>query len=293
MKGSSNVFLTRYTHPNRQVVTVTDAVTFTVIQGRLVPDERHRVLGADHLVQVCPLKLKPFEKAIVTSFETMYALNDFSVPLEFHVEPMFQVHPEAMYKPDDLIVEDDNDEKHPDETGTPRFQIPERGRDGLIHPDLRCIYKPRYMDLGFNVPAYAGMESHILDANSTCITEKGIDASFAVFANNDPFMVFVLENRNKFKDLRDNDILASKTDGIYLVKRTFVERVQSFFRSTLFPLFHYTTNDSVRFAWKTKVSVKDAACTHPIVTILFQLEYILISPLVPFVKSQTTHLLKL
>lgn len=292
MKGS-NVFLTKYNHPTRQVVTVVDTVVFTVIQNRLVPDERHRVLGSDHLIQVCPLKLKPHERAIVTSFETMHALNDFRVPLEFRVEPMFEPHPDAVYIPEDSVVDDDNGQKHPDETGTSKFQIPECGRDGLIHPDSRSIYTPRYMDLGFNVPAYAGMESHILDANSTSITEKGIDSSFAVFANNDPFMVFVLENRNKFKDLRDNDIIASKTDGIYLVKRAFVNRVQSFFKSTLFPLFHYTTNDAIRFAWTTKVALSDATCTHPVVTILFRLEYILITPLVPFVKSQTTLLLKI
>lgn len=288
------IYLTQFQHSKRETRTVTDLVCFSVIQGRLVPDERHCVKGQPHLIQVCPLGLKPHERAIITGFDLVYALNDFDIELDFYVEPMFSVDPSTPYNPDDLVVEDvETGERHPDETGgTPMFRVPQRGSDGIVHPDLQCIYKPRYMDLGFNVPAYAGLEHSILNANSTCLTDQGMDRGYIAYMPTDPLMVFILQNRHLFKELRDTDLCLCKTEMgiVHLVKRSFVERVQAFFKDTLFPLFHYTTNDYVRFAWKTQPTTQHTQCTHPIVSIMFQLDFIVVSPHVPNVKTRQIKL---
>lgn len=283
--------LVTHTFPHREARTVTDVVTFHMVNGKLVPDERHRVKGAAHLIQVCPLKLKEHECAIISGFDLVYALNDFDVFLEFCVEPMFQVHPEADYTPEDYVVETPEGEKHPDETGTPQFVVPARRYDGVIHPDERCIYRPRYMDLGFNVPAYIGLETHILNARSTCVVQQGVTFSqeYEPFMPTDPFAVYLMQNRHLFAELRDDDICLSQTSGegesdIYLIRKTLVERVKDFFREALFPLFHYTRNDAVRFAWKTRPSIENTRCSHPVVTLMFQLDYIVVSPQIASVK---------
>lgn len=289
LKKGLNFILTEHQLPHREVRSVVDSVTFSIVQGRLVADERHRVKGEAHLIQVCSLKLQEHERAIISGFNLLFAMNDFDIALEFCVEPMFEVHPEHSYSPEDLVVEDDNGEKHPDETGTPMFCVPSRRYDGVVHPEDRCIYKPRYAELGFNVPAYAGLENHILNANSTCISEKGIHSDYRAFKSTDPFLVYILQNRHLFKELRDDDIRAYKSDEtapLYLVRKTFVERVQEFFKSALFPLFNYTHNDAVRIAWKTQPKMHHTSCTHPVVTLMFQLDFIVVSPSLPNIKEK-------
>lgn len=307
--GHYHHHLIQYHHPEKEYRTVTDLVTFHLRDGKMVPDHRHLVPsedGQEYLFQCCPLGLKDRQKALLLDFKLLYTLSDFDMPLQFAVETMFPVDDRTVEMAHhDVVVEDD--EMHPDFTGSAVIHIPPSNLSGPLPSENRVIYRPRFYDLaqgGFNVPQYAGTEGHILNARSNHIMVDELshlrqdddpENQYVAFLYTDPFVVFVMEHRHHFKEERSDDIRilegeAKQGGSVYLIRRPFVERIQQFFKNAVYPHFNYTTNDAIRFAWKTGPKQSKSTTNDPVVAFMVQLDYMIISPHLPRIEVRGTQI---
>jgi hypothetical protein len=264
MKGHHHV-LVEYAPPLKQVRTVTDDCLFFA------------AAAADGRQCVCPFRLHPGERAVVLKIELLYSRNDWpDDPLELEVEAFFA--PDA-----------DDRHRHPDHNGGRCALTLPAGWRGVLPKDRRLVYEPNMVNLGFSVVHYIGLEDSILNARSSCVTPQGVFEEHVLFRDGDPLLVFLLQNRQHFPELRSDDVRLCKADGfaggraIYAVRRHVVERVQSLFRNAIFPLIHYVQGDSLVVNARVPTAVGVAMC-------LLQTTYVVVSPQVPEYAVSTVKL---
>ncbi len=251
MKRSDHFHLVKYDLEDRTILTKTDVIIFHVSEktGLLTPDYAHSSSSGGRLFN---LGLKPHEKAFILNIKTLYTHNDFM---------------------DSVILEC---VLFPEESCT--LVIPGNGFRGVVDPSSNLVYEPNMINLDINLFPYIGMEQHILNKKSTCVTPEGIDSkSYDAFRFTDPLIVFLLQYRHKFDTLRSDDIIQLKDDNtIYLVKKSLVERVQLLFKNAIFPLFKYKTENE--FELKVKEPGVTKGLQNMFVMAQVQIDYIKIAP---------------
>lgn len=247
MKGSAtshttNIHLVKYALPVKQCKSTTDVVCLHLLKAdeqTLFPDARH--VNGEH---VCDLKLAAGDRALVLAVDLVYYTNDSSSRLEMDLDLRFSSCVEVSAASTASL--------HPDYTGHVKFVL-EPGHQGKVSESDRRLYEPNFLNLGFDLLPFAGQEHAILQPKSWVVTDahNQIQYDYEVFPRTDPFIVFIVENRQHFKWITQSDILICDKDKMhYKVRKDAVERVRTFFKDVAFPLFHYTRSNGFSLAWK-------------------------------------------
>ncbi len=246
MRHSDHLHLVKYEIEERVIKTLTDVIIFSVSDGKLVSDYAH-ASGVNF--KLFHLGLKQQEKAFILKIKTLYTHNDLLEPILLKC---------ALPGGDNCTI-----------------VIPGNGFRGVVDPTSSLVYEPNVINLGIDLFYYVGMENHITNKKSTCVTPEGIDKkSYDAFRFTDPLVVFVLQYRHKFEELRSDDIIQLKEDAsIYLVKKSLVERIQRLFQNAVFPLFKYKTDNSFELK-ADQLETKGVG----FVMVQVQMDYILVSP---------------
>lgn len=265
MKGhAADVHLIRYEDPYRS--NVKTKVDLLVLSGdELVPDFGHALSQ-----EVCHVDLRPHESMIILSVSVLYTHSDLqneTVELE-----IYNLWPSCFPS---------NEGKHPDFTGSFTIVIPPAPWNGIpSNKDTRIVYQPRWAVLGFNALAYAGYEHQILEARSTCITYQGIQEAgageYQAFLTGDPLIRFLMEHKRHFPELESEDIVKLTACEGYMIKRRLVERVQNFFRTTLFPLYRYKPSGASGLKFRPPAG-KQKLPPRGTVAVMLQMDYVVIS----------------
>lgn len=281
MKQVVHHILVNYDPPQKDVRTSEDTIVFfsSSTGGRLdenkqlITDSRHQT-DIPGVYQACPLHLKPGEKAVVLGLCVVYSQNDYADLVVFNVDPLFD--------------REEGDE--PERTNIfvhTRIAIPGNWCGEISSEDAAVVYKPNLYNLGFQAFQYIGSEGHIMSARSTIIGYNGMSDEYQAFGIADPFTVFVLTNRDKFKDMKSDDV--KMIEQRYFFKRAFVEQVRNIFRLAIFPLIKYTTKDHIRFKFKDSIQPSSNSIYNvPIILFRLQLTFIVVRQEIPIYNIQKT-----
>ncbi len=262
-QGQFKCVLVNYEPPPKDIRTSEDIVVFFIHKKGITTDDRHKT-DLPGIFQTCKLDLKPGEKAFILEFSLLRSQNDYTNLVTWDVDPFFDEEEPAA------------DEEHYKRSGACIGVVADWS--GSLNKDASIIYKPNVTNLGFPIIQYIGSEGHILSARSTCVGVNGVSEEYQVFNHSDPFVVFVLTNRDRFADLKSDDIkLLDATK--YVMKKAFVEQVQKIFRLGVFPFIKYTTKDHVRFRFKD-LPLKTRR-SHPLLILHLKLTYIVVRKELP------------
>ncbi len=245
--------LVEYKPPHREHVSVTDLVCI----GRDI-DPRHQLPNGRG--RICPIKLKQGQRAIVLRISLLYTHSDATSSTTIKIAPFFS--------------EEGGVEGHPDHAGGAcLFTIP-AGRRGAIPKADQLIYEPNLVNTPIPVLQYAGLEHLIActEVVSTSLIDIPRPADYQVFPYSDPFVVFLVKHSHLFDKFEASDVMMIDlgTKPIYKVRTQLVERVKQFFRNSIFPLLHYTTEPYLTFECP---SMKDM---HGVIMFQLELSYVII-----------------
>lgn len=278
MKKSSVFYLNHFERPNKTIRSTTESICFFFdTKGELYSTHRKIGENKDSSFRLATLDFDPSreEKALILSVKMLYSHNDYDDVWTWEVEKLFD------QKKEEEEETKETQKHHPDSTGKLRLVIPGCEFKGVLKPSDSLVYEPKLVHLGTPVLLYAGLENHILGARSTCVTPAGICYDYQAFCNNDPFIVFLLENKDKFDEINAQDIKQGENKTI-LVKRPLVRRVQQFFQNALFPLFRYVSQTPViTFEWPKEQWPK----TSGFINVIMQVDYLVITPQIPKYKT--------
>jgi hypothetical protein len=301
-RGSGVFYMVHFEHPKKTIKNITESISFFVQpDGTLCVDEMHRGSTPDTF-KLCTLDYDPQgkgERAVLLELRCSYVHNEFDEPFFWDVEGMFSASlpsPSGGDSDSPAPRSGAGESHHPDHTGKTCVVIPGERYQGPIPESNRTVYKPRLKHLDINLLSYVGLETQILNANSTCISEQGTLHEYHAFNQTDPFLVFLLQHKNRFDEVNAADIKmvigANSKHAYYLVKRPLVKRVQSFFK-TLYSLILYTQRPAIEFRWRAK------PCCSPrpeaggsntprgrFVTAIIQADYVVLSPEMLTYKAQ-------
>ncbi|MBX9635987.1 MAG: hypothetical protein K2Q45_00360 [Nitrosomonas sp.] len=239
--------LIKYSTPKKQVKSTEDIICFHMLKNNtteLFADARHAE-GKN----VLNLNLSPGDKAIVLAVELLYYTNDTHTRLEMTLDLKFDSLDPA---PAPQGRGRWREHKHPDFTGLVKFVL-EPGHKGPVNKNDCKLYEPNFVNLGFDVLHFAGQEESILNARSFAVAtaETGsIQYDYEIFKRSDPFVVFILENRQHFKWMTTSDLLLCKDDLHYKVQKDAIRRVRDFFKDYVFPQIRYTRRPAFSLTWK-------------------------------------------
>jgi hypothetical protein len=151
------------------------------------------------------------------------------------------------------------------------------------------IYQPQLIREGITIPItrYLGYESAITQARNsavmtTNIQKAQVDADFDLFAEGDPLLVFVLENRHLFVTISNHDIVLLEENvrsidkrRCYAIRKSAVRLVADFFQRQIATRIHYVTQPEIHLI------------SPPEVLVVIAIDYTLITPTVPSFTAQT------
>ena len=271
MKRVSGTFhLVHFEPPPKNICTTTESLCFFINdQGQLFSTHKE---GED-LFKLCKLDFDPSkeEKALILKVQILYSHNDYEDFWTWEVDKLFDPKEEGVQLPPGGV--------HPDSTGRLKVIVPGSSFRGPLAPEDRLVYEPKLVHLGVSILPYVGLENHILGARSTCLTQEGIAYEYQAFKSNDPFLLFLLENKDKFDETNSHDI--KRYNDIVLVKRHLVKRVQQFFGNAVFPLFRYVSaSPTLVFRWDKEKRPKKSG----FVNVIVQVDYVVITPEIPKYK---------
>lgn len=160
--------------------------------------------------------------------------------------------------------------------------MPPQERDALI-------YQAQLVRDGISIPIirYLGYESAITQARTSAVMTTNIqkahlDADFDVFAEGDPLLVFVLENRHLFVTVSTHDIILLEENvrsidkrRCYAIRKSAVRLITDFFQRQIATRIHYVTQPEIHLI------------SPPDVLVVIAIDYVLITPAVPSFTSQT------
>lgn len=259
--------LVHFEPPPKNIRTTTESLCFFVDDGGKFHSSHKMMDEKEDMFRLCKLDFDPEreEKALILKVQILYSHNDFDDFWTWEVEKMFSASPPPPAGG-----------MHPDSTGRLKIIVP-RSFKGPLPTEDRLIYEPKLVHLGVSILPYLGLENHILGARSTCLTQAGIAHEYQAFRNNDPFLLFLLEYKDKFDETNARDII--RYDQIVLVKRHLVKRVQQFFENAIFPLFRYVSNDpTLVFKWEKRPQHSG------FVNVVVQVDYVVVTPEIPKYK---------
>lgn len=265
--------------------TLVDCIT---LRGRdLRPDSAAHCDGK----VFAPLGLLNDERALLLSIEKLYCVNHMGRAVKFDIDMCF----DSVAALAATAVETAS--LHPDIVGSvTTYAYPtstELCNAGVVPAAHRCVYRANLASVRYDVIQYAGKEESILNARSSVVLTPTVAPTpaahqFEVFHQTDPFLVFLLQNRPRFKTIADADVrpLAGAPQH-YRVAKHAVALVKQFFADAVFPLFHYTSAKALRFKC---VAEGDAIDDNATLTIMFQLEYVVIVQKEARFEDTTTRL---
>lgn len=205
------------------------AVDHLCLDMALNPDARH-ANGT-----LFNFNLRKGERALITSFWVTYCVSDFDVPITVSFHRLY----------------DDGG------GGDVTFVVPARAFGSVPHRD-QLLYRSKCLLLQPDAFAFIGTEHSILYRRSTAIVPDTHEElrDWCYFKMEDPFATFLLRNRGLFKDVTQDDIRMTKTpSSLVQIRESAVDRVHRFFERELFPLFAYTTRQSIEFKTVGQVPV--------------------------------------
>lgn len=189
--------------------------------------------------RVLRMDLREGERAYVRSVRLEYAHNpgEGAVEVVLHgLFPQLDCDPTA----------------HPDDTGVLRFLLPP-GVHGAPSERDSMVYLPRLSELQLlPVTRYIGLEDAICEGRTSAVRAQSITGplrapDFDVFAEGDPLLTFLLEQRHCF-DIKPQDVvLMAETeksiDGrrCYAVRSEVAQRVARFFEKNVRRKLRYST----------------------------------------------------
>jgi hypothetical protein len=192
------------------------------------------------------LKLRQHERAVITSIEVVYWQSTQEVQ---------------------LCIQCAGHTKVP-------FVVP-AGVDGTV-PELdRCIYQPNFRNLGFDATPYIGMETCIAQARSSIVGGAVAHPEYEYFATGDPFLFFLMKERNAFSQVMPYEIEPCDSNGsVHRVTKHAVNAVRKFFERSFFPMFHYVNAEDT-------VCVSSNSNNFERVAVLIRCEYVVVRPEIP------------
>lgn len=291
--GGAAFHMVHFEHPPKNIKTVTEALSFFVQpSGALVVDAAHAT-DEEGVFKLCTLDydhVNKGDRALILELRCAYVHNEFEESFFWDVEDMFEATTQS------------ESAKHPDVTGKTCVVIPGARYVGPIPECNRVVYKPRLKHLDINLLPYVGLETHILNGNSTCISSEGTRYEYHAYNTTDPFMVFLLQHKHRFDEVNASDIKMVRSvdppaggGGVhhtyYLVKRPLVKRVQSFFK-TLYSFILYTKRPELRFRWRfpPPPAAGEENRGGRFITVIIQVDYLVLSPEVLKYKSSSEPL---
>lgn len=242
-----------------------------------------------------PLGLLNDERALLLSIEKLYCVNHMGRAVKFDIDLCFDPVVAALAATTATTAS-----LHPDIVGSvTTYAYPtstELCNTGVVPAAHRCVYRANLASVRHNVIQYAGKEESILNARSSVVLTPTVAPTpaahqFEVFHQTDPFLVFLLQNRPRFKTIADADVrpLAGAPQH-YRVAKHAVALVKQFFADAVFPLFHYTSAKALRFKCGVVNDTEGDIDDNATLTIMFQLEYVVIVQKEARFEDTTTRL---
>jgi len=269
MKRGTVFHLVHFQHPEKTIKRTTDLISFYIHNGGINVDKTHKGEG-EGLYKLCTLDFDPTkgEKAVILKISLVYTHNETQTPFIWDTEPIFEK--------DNTSETDQSSQSshHPDTTGTISLVIPGDAFSGPLPNDARLIYEPKMVHLGISLLPYIGLEHHILNARSTCVSQAGLVYEYQAFKGTDPLVVFLLENKSHFDEVNAQDI-KKLDENVYIIKRPLVKRIQTFFANTVFSLIKYVSNPTLTFRWRTQPPPLEQ---DAFVNAMIQIDYVVTSP---------------
>lgn len=248
MNPAGFVFLAEFQLPSaaRDVYTTVDHLC---LDANLVPDARHTNK------KLFNLNLKQGERALITAVHVTYCASDLDYPVELSV---------AGYK----------------------FVVPPHA-PGVVPRRDQLLFRSRCTTLREDVLAFIGAEHSVLNRRSTAIVPDSLGGmrDWCYFKMDDPFATFVIRNRGLFKEVTQDDVRMVKQPALIQIRESAVDRVCRFFEREVFPLFTYTTEESIDFDLVPLVDgTKDTLPQAPkggCIVLHFKCEYHVVAPCTP------------
>jgi len=274
MRGNSScVYLVQFEYPPKVIKSKTESIMFCFRDSVLTVDNLHEISDNLSAFKLCTLDFDPSkgEKAVILKVNILYAHNEFESAFFWNVS--FQNNKE------------ETTNSHPDETQKICVVVPGYEFKGVVPVNERLVYEPKLVHLDIPILPFIGIENHILNARSTCITSQGIDKEYQAFNHTDPLLVFLLQHKNHFDEVNSQDIKKAGP-SIYLVKRHLTKRIQNFFKNSVCSLIKYVENPTVQFTWEYDVK----QCVNGFVSAVIQIDYVVLSPEAIRYKTNETKL---
>jgi len=263
MRGnSSSFYLVHFEHPPKTMKTKTESILFYSNKS----DDLHKMEDKQDCFKLCTLDFDPSkgERAVILKINILYSHNEYDETFFWNTSLKNKEEEESTNKI--CIV------------------IPGNQFKGAISVEDRLVYEPKLVHLGIPILSFIGIEGHIMNARSTCITSQGIAHDYQAFHQTDPLLVFLLEHKHHFDEVNAQDIKKAG-EQIYLVKRHLVKRIQAFFKNSVYSLIKYVDHPVIEFQWKNEPEKKDA-----FVSAVIQVDYVVLSPELIKYKTQGTKL---
>jgi len=266
MKRGTVFHFVHFEHPEKTIKRTTDLISFYIKKGELNVDKTHIMdtpSQNEGVFKLCRLDFDPNkgEKAVILNISLIYAHNETQEPCIWDTECLFD------------IGEPENLSTHPDTTGKISIVIPGNEFTGPLPHDARLVYEPKMVHLGISLLPYIGLEHHILNARSTCVSETGLLYEYQAFKGTDPLVVFLLENKSHFDEVNAQDI-RKLDENIYVIKRPLVKRIQAFFSNTVFSLIKYVSNPILSFKWRNQPPCEKDG----FINAMIQIDYVVTNP---------------
>jgi len=235
---AADVWLASHVAPPEKRRIATDILVLQPNGTVLIPDDDHK---DGHFFS---LPLEPHERAVIVAIRIKFARNPFNQPIRLRFVRVFDPN-EAKQKT----------HHHPDFTGQMDFVIPAHA-NGVVPEQDKLIYQPNIVNLSNGkLLRFAGMEHAILGAHSTVVAKMdgSKKESEVLFHPTDPFVVFMMEERNTLFQaplmFSARLVQAGAGDPMYAIPKSLVEHAQTIFRDGIFPLFRYCSQKHIPIEW--------------------------------------------
>jgi hypothetical protein len=198
--------------------------------------------------------LMPGEKRLITKIQLLYAHNDQSNPVRFHVWASSN------------------------KLGT--LDIPANVSSPLM-PDQngRLVYEPKLVHLvRLPVMHYLGFEEQIMSEARTWAGTHGAICAHRTLAKTDPLLIFLRTCRIEFDELsaEDTRIIAQADDSAYLVSEALVSRAQRLFQQVM-EMIHYLPEDCAHLSL-VRDGEQQQQQQQGTIMLMLQLDYVSVYP---------------
>lgn len=275
--GKKSYYLHEYVNPRVEHKSTELSLRYNIRGDTLVP-EKALLLNNDTLFKskLFPKSLlNPNEKCLILGITQLYLQNDSEYDITFYIENLFPINDK------DENRENDNNNNHPDNSGSIKIFVPKKCR-GVIEKDDQLLYEPQKIK-NPNILRYVGMEDAILKPRTVVLNEKDEEKKTEeIFKESDPVVDFMIQHLDEIDEISAADIKEITPNEIggattYKISPNALEKVREFFKDAIFDIFKYTDLKETKVSWDKLKRKKEEEEEDQIIFIILRLEYLVIS----------------